>query len=125
MISIVVPTRKDQWQDIKRGDTTLLVMKDYPKQLKENHIIRIVVYLIAPHSTVVGEFELGRIIKSENGYKELMVNGGMTLNQLKEYGAGKELYGWEIKEPYEYKAVKKLADFEMVHIPSRWEYLYK
>lgn len=101
---------------------------EYRKSLfKRGDIEKIIIYATSPIKKVVGEFDIGEILKSHKNkiWETTSKKSGISKDFFDEYYSKKEIaYAIEIKKTEKYKEPKSLKeDFNISHAPQSFQYI--
>lgn len=126
MPTVLLSLHPKWWDAMLCGDKTLEVRKSAPKR---GTPFRVVVYLTAPISKIVGEFICSAIEIGTNaagdGEGIYFYTGDhcVPLPGLHQYAGGKRLYGWCIEDVQPLHEPIPLSFLGMSHPPQSWRYL--
>lgn len=127
MPTVLLSLHEKWWDLMLCGDKTLEIRKSAPKTSLP---FRVVVYLTAPASQIVGEFvcpavEVG--MDANGGSHGVYFQTGahcVPLRDLHEYAGGKALYGWKIENVQPLPQLITLSDLGLSRPPQSWQYLF-
>lgn len=118
--AILLSLHPEWWEPIKKRKKTLEVRRTRPKNVELP--VRVIVYLTAPVSAIVGEFLCSEFIKTER-VERLARNSCVPLEQLERYAAGGSLYGWVIWDATEWPFRLPLSSVGLEKPPQSWCYI--
>lgn len=113
---VLVSIKSKWWEKIRSGEKTFEIRTNFPH--KVGWPFRILWYETGGVG-IVGESTCDMIIIRCAPYKDLAKESCLTSEELKEYGRGKDLYGWHISKTIAYKTPIPL----WVRPPQSWQYL--
>ena len=118
--AILLSLHPEWWEPIKKRQKTLEVRRTRPKNVELP--VRVIVYLTAPVSAIVGEFLCSDFIKTER-VERLARNSLVPLEQLERYADGGSLYGWTIWDATEWPERLPLSSLGLDRPPQSWCYV--
>lgn len=118
--AILLSLHPEWWEPIKKRQKTLEARRTRPKNVELP--VRVIVYLTAPASAIVGEFLCSDIIKTER-VERLERNSCVPLEQLERYADGGSLYGWTIWDATEWPFRLPLSSVGLEKPPQSWCYI--
>lgn len=119
MKTVLLSLHPQWWPPMLEEKKTLEIRKTAPQNCEWP--VRVIVYLTAPVSAVVGEFLCRGYVKT-NMYRHFHERSCVPLSELYAYGAGKPIFGWDIYHPVEYLQRKTLEEYGMKRPPQSWCY---
>jgi len=119
MKAVLLSLHPEWWDLILAGRKTVEIRKTAPSNCEWP--VRVLVYLTAPVSAVVGEFLCFGYQKT-NRYRQFHPRSCVSLSDLYKYGKGKEICGWDIASPMLYPQKKTLTQLGIRRPPQSWQY---
>lgn len=117
METVIISLHEKWWHKMTAGEKLLEIRKSRPKAAGA---FRVLVYITGT-GCIYGQFICPEVLDVRN-YEEIVEKSRVPLNQLHEYGQGKPLAGWKVKEVIEYYTPQPLALYGMAKPPQAWCY---
>lgn len=99
---------------------------EFRKRIPQQHVEKVVVYSSNPAQSVVGEFEVLKILKMEPSllWDTTKESAGITKEKYQEYYTGCDIaYAYEIGNTELYDTPKKLKDYGITNAPQSFVYI--
>lgn len=119
---ILLSLKPEWWELIRSGQKTLEIRRTRPVGVELP--VRVIVYVTAPQSAVVGEFLCGNIIRNTKAnFPNLMRRSLVPLAELEKYADGNDLFAWTVHDPVQYDRPMLLSDLGVDEPPQSWQYV--
>lgn len=118
--AVLLSLHPEWWEPMKKRQKTLEVRRTRPNNVELP--VRVIVYLTAPVSAIVGEFLCSDFVQTSKP-ERLVRNSCVPLEQLERYADGGSLCGWVIWDVTEWPERMPLSSLGLERPPQSWCYV--